>query len=267
MRPRTRRFGAELRRAVRFAEPGIVVVLAIALLETLTRTDVLPPGLPPPTAIGHKFVEDIQGAVIWQSTWLSLKAWAFGFAIVTGIGVTVGLLLGYSRVTYRAVILTAEFVRAIPSIGALPFLVLLYGVGFKVTVVFIVLGALWPLLIQTMYGAQDVDPVALDTGRIYGLGRFGRFFRIVLPSAAPYIGTGMRLSGVHSILIAVAASLLIGGEGLGAAIALAEAGGQIELTYARIFMTGCLGLSLTIVLTRIERSLLRWHPSMREVQV
>ena len=48
-------------------------------------------------------------------------------------------------------------------------------------------GAFWPLLVQTIYGVRDVDPVTTDTGRSFGLGRHERLYRITLPSAVPYI--------------------------------------------------------------------------------
>jgi ABC-type nitrate/sulfonate/bicarbonate transport system permease component len=48
----------------------------------------------------------------------------------------------------------------------------------------------WPLLMQTLYGVQDVDPVATDTARSFGFGRAQRLARVTLPSTIPYIATG-----------------------------------------------------------------------------
>jgi ABC-type nitrate/sulfonate/bicarbonate transport system permease component len=114
-----------------------------------------------------------------------------------------------------------------------------------------------------MYGVQDVDPIARETARVYGLGRFRIFRLVVAPSAAPYVATGLRLSGVTGMILAVAATLLIGGKGLGAAIAEAQQTGQIPQMYDRIFMAGLLGVVVTLVLRAIERRFLRWHPSTR----
>jgi len=253
------------RSVLRVLEPAVVVLGALLLWEVLARTGVLfQPALPPPSEIGESLVDDVQTRYLWQSVWMTVKAWAVGLSIVIAVAIPVGIVLGMSRFASRATILTFEFLRAIPSIAALPILVLLYGVGFKLTVVLAVLGAMWPLLIQTMYGVQDVDPVARETARVYGLGRVRQFRLVVLPSAAPYIGTGLRLSGVIAMLLAVASTLIVGGDGLGSAISTAENTGQPALMFDRIFIAALLGLTVTIFLTAVERRLLRWHPSVRK---
>jgi ABC-type nitrate/sulfonate/bicarbonate transport system permease component len=245
-------------------EPALVVVCALGLWEVLSRTGVVfEQALPPPTRIADSLIEDVQTAYLWDSVWLTAKAWGLGMAIVVLIAIPLGIFLGLSRLAMRYTLLTLEFLRAIPSIAALPILMLLYGIGFKLTVVLVILGAIWPLLIQAAYGAQDVDPIARDTARVYGVGKFRRMRLVVLPTAAPYIGTGLRLSGVIAMILAVAATLIVGGGGLGTAIAQAEQSGQTALMFDRIFIAGVLGLIVTITLSAIERRLLRWHPGLR----
>lgn len=252
------------RRALCWLEPAVVLLAILGLWELVARRGGLDSAtLPPPTSIAAALEEDVRAGGVLRDAWISIKAWAAGLALVAVIAPTIGVAIGLSRLAYSATHLTIEFVRTIPSIAAIPFLVLLYGVTFKLTVVLIVLTALWPLLIQTMYGVQDVDPVARETARAYGLGWYRRLTRITLPTAAPYIATGLRLSGVIAMIVAIAASLIVGGQGLGAAIADAERGGLIPLMYGRIFLTGLLGLAVTIALTALERRMLHWHPSQR----
>ena len=87
-----------------------------------------------------------------------------------------------------------EFLRPIPSVALVPLAVLIYGVGLESKVFLAAFASFWPLFVQTLYGVQDVDPVATDTARSFGLGRFERLWRIKLPSAVPYIATGLRIS-------------------------------------------------------------------------
>ena len=84
--------------------------------------------------------------------------------------------------------------------------------------------ATWPLLMQTLYGVQDVDPVATDTARSFGFSRAQRLLRVTLPSAVPYIATGVRISAAVALILAVTAELVIGSPGLGREINIARQG-------------------------------------------
>ena len=91
---------------------------------------------------------------------------------------------------YRQVRVVIEFLRFIPSVALIPVAVLLFGTGFGARSSLASFAATWPLLFQSMYGVQDVDPVARDTAQAYRLGRVRQALFVTLPSAAPYIATG-----------------------------------------------------------------------------
>jgi ABC-type nitrate/sulfonate/bicarbonate transport system permease component len=266
--PVTRRRGRDGARGatvLRRVEPALVTLAFVALWELFSRSGAVSShDFPPATDIAQAFVKDIQHRAVWTGIGESMKAWAIGLAIVVVVGVPMGLLLGLSRFAYAAVRPTLDLVRTVPSIAGLPILLFIYGIGLKLNVSLVLIAAIWPILIQTMYGAHDVDPVARDTARVYGLSRGRAFFKVVLPGALPYIVTGLRLSAVIALLVAVAASLIVGGEGLGAQIDVAQRNDLTELMYARIVMTSLLGLAVTFTLLRAERRVLRWHPSQRE---
>jgi len=114
-----------------------------------------------------------------------------------------------------------------------------------------------------MYGVQDVDPVATDTARSFGFSRFRQLVYVTLPSAVPYIATGLRISSAVALILSVTAELVIGSAGLGREINVARAGGNVELMYALIIMAGLLGWLLNLGFVWIERRVLHWHPSQR----
>jgi ABC-type nitrate/sulfonate/bicarbonate transport system permease component len=90
-----------------------------------------------------------------------------------------------------------------------------------------------------------------------------RLFRVTLPSAVPYIATGLRIASAVSLILTVTAELVIGSAGLGRSINVARSGGNEELMYALILTTGILGMLLNGIFVRAERRVLRWHPSQR----
>src|SRR5204862_6664689 len=117
--------------------------------------------------------------------------WALGLGTAAELAVPVGILLGASDFPASAFRLPIEFLRPIPSAVLIPLLCLTLGTRLRSEVFLATFGAFWPLLRQTMYGVRDVDPLALDTGRSFGLGRLERLSRITLPSSVPYIATGI----------------------------------------------------------------------------
>ena len=175
----------------------------------------------------------------------------------------VGIVVGSSRPLYRAVRAVIEFLRPIPSVALIPLAVLIYGSGLESKVFLAAFASTWPLLMQTLYGVQDVDPVATDTARSFGFSRPQRLLYVTLPSAVPYIATGVRISAAVALILVVTAELVIGAPGLGREINLARQGEAVELMYALIVVTGLLGWRVNVLFTRIERRVLHWHPSQR----
>jgi NitT/TauT family transport system permease protein len=132
-------------------------------------------------------------------------------------------------------------------------------------VLLIVYAAVWPVLLNTIYGLDDVDPVARETLRAFGFGRLGVIFLVDLPSAAPFIATGIRLASSIAIILNISTGFLTGrisGNGIGAYIAQVDTGaGNTSLVLAAALWAGLLGLAANAFLVWGERRVLRWHHS------
>lgn len=123
----------------------------------------------------------------------------------------------------------------------------------------------FPVYILTLYGVQSANPVAIDTARAYGLSRFSVLFRIILPSAAGYIGTAVRLYAIISVLVAISVEMIMGGGGgLGVMLTHLAERADYAPTYVLVFLLGVLGLVLTAILQAAEQRILAWHPSHRK---
>jgi ABC-type nitrate/sulfonate/bicarbonate transport system permease component len=246
--------------------PLLAIAGALGLWELLTRSGILNPHhVPPMTDTVAELAQLLQESSFWSAVGSTLQGWALGLGIAAALAIPLGILIGSSATAYRAVRFVVEFLRPIPSVALVPLAVLIYGVGLESKVFLAAFASFWPLFVQTLYGVQDVDPVATDTARSFGLNGFERLFRIKLPSAVPYIATGLRISSSVALILAVTAEIVIGSAGLGREINIARQGGAIELMYALIITTGLLGWALNIATTRAERRVLHWHPSHRQV--
>ena len=249
----------------RWGPPIVAVALLMLLWELVVRAGLIPEtSIPPASAAVGELAGELAEATLWKAVGNTLQGWAIGLALAVALGVPAGILIGSSRWAYRALRVPIEFLRPIPSVALIPLAVLVYGTGLESKVFLATFASFWPMLIQTIYGVQDVDPVATDTARAFGLGRAARLWRVTVPSAVPYIATGIRISSSVALILCVTAELVIGSAGLGRQINAASSGGNVELMYALIIATGLLGWLLNIAATLGERRVLHWHPSQRE---
>jgi ABC-type nitrate/sulfonate/bicarbonate transport system permease component len=250
----------------RYTLPAAAVLGVLALWELVVAIGLLNENhIPAMTDTVAELVTLLGDADFWSAVRSTLEGWALGLGIAAVLAIPLGILVGSSPPVYRALRFVIEFLRPIPSVALVPLAVLIYGVGLESKVFLAAFASFWPLFVQTLYGVQDVDPVATDTARSFGLGRFERLWRIKLPSAVPYIATGLRISSAVALILAVTAEIVIGSAGLGREINVARSSGAIELMYALIITTGLLGWGLNLLTTGAERRVLHWHPSQREV--
>ena len=177
----------------------ISIAAALAIWELVSRTGLISEqDLPSMTTTVQKLWSLMHTSDFWIAFLRTVRGWALGLLLATVLAVPIGIFLGSSEFAGRAFRVPIEFLRPIPSAALIPVLFLTLGTTLKSEVFLATFGAFWPLLIQTIYGVRDVDPLAVDTGRSFRLGRFERLYRITLPSAVPYIMTGLRISSSRS---------------------------------------------------------------------
>jgi ABC-type nitrate/sulfonate/bicarbonate transport system permease component len=251
-------------KAVDYLLPLASVLGALALWEFVVRAGLVSENdLPAMTTTMQELWSLMKTAEFWKDFAYTVRGWALGLAIATVLAVPIGIGLGTSELAGRALRVPIEFLRPIPSAVLIPLLFLTIGPSLKSEVFLAAFGAFWPLLVQTIYGVQDVDPVAIDTARSFRLGKLERLYRVTLPSAMPYIATGLRISSTVSLILAFTAELFMGTPGLGQAMNYAQSYGLNDQLYALAIATGFLGLAVHFVMVALERRVLHWHPSQR----
>ncbi|MFG1707647.1 ABC transporter permease [Nonomuraea sp. M3C6] len=190
----------------------------------------------------------------------TLTNWVLGLLIAIGIAVPLGVLLGALAPVERAIRPVLEFMRPIPSVAIIPLAILLIPVDEMMKVSVIVYASIWPILINTLYGMHDVDPLAKESLRSFGFGSLAVLARVSLPSAAPFVATGVRIAAGIALVLAVSAELLAGGvAGIGVYVNVAGSGNRTDLMMAATFWAGVFGVLANLVLLAGERRLFHWH--------
>lgn len=262
--------GAErriLRAARGFAERAWLVALAVVLWELVTRK-VNETYFPPPTKIvtalhelwfsgpaSHLFLTD--EALDDFST--SLAHLFIGWAAAGAAGIAVGAAIGRSRILNELLNPVLEFLRAVPPPTLLPFFIMVFQLGATMQVVTIAFGVVWPVLLNTADGVRAVEPLQLDTARVFGVGRLRRLLTIVLPAAAPKIFAGLRVALSFALILMVLSELFGSTAGIGSELIGAQRSFELPRMWAGIVMLGILGFLFNAVFLLMERRLLSWH--------
>jgi ABC-type nitrate/sulfonate/bicarbonate transport system permease component len=251
-------------RAADVVVPLASVAAALAAWEVVSRTGLIAERDLPPMSHAFRELWHMMGTrQFWGAFADTVRGWALGVGIAGALAVPLGILLGSSDFAANAFRVPIEFLRPIPSAVLIPLLFLTLGTNLKSEAFLAAFGAFWPLLVQTMYGVRDVDPIAIDTGRSFGVGGLERLYRIKLPSAVPYIATGLRISSTVSLILAFTAELFMGTPGLGHELNYAMSFGLNDQMYAIAVATGFLGIAIHFLFSALEGRALRWHPSQR----
>lgn len=236
----------------------------LALVEVLPHTGLVSADFLPPTSrIAQALVEELGDGAFWSALRDTLIAWAIGLAIAVAAGIAAGFVIGAVPVLRALTASTIEFLRPIPSVALIPLAILLYGTELRSSLMLVVYASFWQVLIQVLYGVQDVDPVADETARSYGLGVWARVRYVMWPTALPYLMTGVRLAAAVALVLAITAELIIGAPGLGERIAVAQASNAVPSMYALVAVTGLLGVAINLAARMTERRVLAWHQSVR----
>ncbi|GAB1509528.1 ABC transporter permease [Actinophytocola sp. KF-1] len=234
------------------------------LLEIAPRIGLVPARYAPPTSdILTTLAQQVRRGEFWTAVGDTLLTWLLGLLIAIALGVAIGVLIGSVPVLRALTASTIEFLRPIPSVALIPLVVVLYGSTIEATVLLVVYAAFWQVLIQTLAGVADIDPVAADTARSYHLNRWARIRWLVWPTALPYVVTGIRLAATVALILTITGELVVGSPGLGQEIANARSSGAVPVMYALIVVTGLFGVAANVLTRAAERRALAWHPSVR----
>lgn len=249
--------------------PPLSVLIVLLLWQLLTATGVVSPvQFPTMTATMKALWGEIATGRIWPAVIATLVGWAIGMVITILLGLIVGTALAFNGFARRSAAPVIEIFKAVPAIAILPLVILVAGSTMTMKVFLICFAAFWPFVIQVIYGVHSMDPVVLDTSRALGIRAIRRFFAVSIPSASPFLVTGMRIASAQALILAVVAEIVGGAAGIGRNILLAQNSGTTAYPtmYAYIIVAGALGVLLTGAFFLLERRLMHWHESQRNIR-
>lgn len=252
---------------VRFKHPlrqillsGIAILVCLGVWQLLCSGESSP--LPPPSKVVSDTWELIidpffdnggtDKGLFWQIL-ASLQRVAIGFTLSAVVGIAAGILIGTNRLIYTAIDPVFQVLRTVPPLAWLPIALAAMKDNEPAAIFVIFITAIWPIIINTAVGAQQVPQDYRNVARVLRLSRIEYFTSILLPATVPYVFTGLRIGIGLSWLAIVAAEMLIGGVGIGFFIWDAWNSSLISEIILALIYVGIVGLILDRVVAFIGR--------------
>ena len=187
--------------------------------------------------------------------------WGLGFSILSGI--TLALLFFAIPLVRRAVLPFCIFFQTVPIISIAPLLVIWFGFGQPTVKASAFIVSLFPILANTLTGLQETDNHLKELFKLYKPTAWQLIFKLQIPSAIPYILTGIKISAGLAVIGAIVGEFIAGG-GLGSLIDAARTQQRVDLVFSGVMMSSALALLLVFLIEVISRLLLRGRPYLRK---
>lgn len=187
---------------------------------------------------------------------------AGGFAFALAIGVPLGLFVGWFGRLERYLDSLLHLLRQVNAFALFPLFILFFGLGYMTQVAIIFWVVFWPILLNTINGVKQVDPLLVKSARSMGISQGAFFTKVIMPSAVPSIITGMRLGATYSLLMLVGAEMVGADSGLGYLIMNAQYLLSVHLAYVGVIIVILLGLLVNFALVCFEKRLTSWKESV-----
>lgn len=212
-----------------------------------------------PSAIARAAVALVHNGELLVALLSSVKTLLVGFATAVIIGVVLGLLIGRYRYFDAATDWFVNALYATPLVALIPLVVLWFGLGDAAKLFIVTLMAVFPMLINTAAGVRNVPRSLIDVSTAFAANERQVFLKIILPSAVPYMMTGVRLAVGRAIIAMVVAEFFTAITGLGAMIV--KYGNQYDTAsmFVPILLLMILGITLTSLAKRAESMFAPWR--------
>ncbi|MCY9203935.1 ABC transporter permease [Bacillus atrophaeus] len=217
--------------------------------------------LPTPLVILLTFKDLIVSGELFVHLKISVYRAAAGFLSGAGLGLLIGLLVGFSRKTEHYIDPSLQMLRTVPHLAVTPLFILWFGFDETSKILLIALGAFFPVYINTFLGIRGVDSKLFDVAKVLEFPWYRQMTKLILPAALPSILLGIRLSLGIAWLGLVVAELMGSSEGIGYMIMDARQFSQTNKVFVGIIIFAVVGKLTDSFVRLLERKLLKWRNS------
>lgn len=221
-----------------------------------------PYSLPSPVLVFKAFVEKLyspvpDGSLLHQHILMSLLVAVLGFLGGAVVGVPLGIAMAWNRRLELMVKPVFDLLRTIPPVAWIPIMILFFGIGIQAKVAVILVSSFIPCVINSYSGIKQTNPVHLWVGHTFGASNRQLLFKVAIPTALPFIFTGLRISLNISWMCLVAAELVAATRGLGYMIQIARTVGRADVIIVGMLSIAAVGAIISSTLEYVEKRFIK----------
>jgi NitT/TauT family transport system permease protein len=234
-------------------------VAAILIAWQIYGGSINPILLSDPSAVAVAFVDMVRDGSLGHALASSLEVLGLGFLLGSVAGVVIGLAAGRSEAVAALIDIPVNALYAVPAVALVPVIVLWFGFATTTKTVVVFLFVIFPVLINTTRGVREVDPELVEVARSFCSSERRMWFDLILPSALPFIVTGLRLAIGRALIGVIVAEFYTSLSGLGDLITTSASNFQTARMFVPIVVIALLGVFFTALLELAERRLVQWR--------
>jgi NitT/TauT family transport system permease protein len=213
--------------------------------------------LPPPSAFLTRIFTSWSNILPHALTTLQLIV--IGFFVGAIPAIPLGFAVVMVPVLQKTLYPFLVFLNVIPKVALVPLLLVWFGFGGVPKIIVAALLVFFPIMVNCIAGFESLDPRLLHITRSMGASRWQTLWHLRLPTALPFIISGMKISTVLAVTVVVVSEFVGSNEGLGYLILRATANHDLPLAFACLFVAGLIGLALSFLGDLVERATGRWR--------
>lgn len=195
---------------------------------------------------------------IWPHAVQTLSTTLTGFAFGVAIGLSLGVLIGSSRLAYDTAYPLLVGISSIPKVAVVPIFVLWFGAGTVPAILTAMIICIFPIVVNVATGIATVEPELEDVMKSMKATRFDILWNVGLPRAMPYFFASLKVSVTLAFVGSVVAETVASNRGVGNMMMIASSSFNVPLVFAGLFVLAGLGVSLYVIFSAVERRVVGW---------
>lgn len=212
-----------------------------------------------PTQVAARMTQLFTSGLIWPHLLSSFQNFTIGMLLSCAIAIPLGLVMGARRVMEAVISPYAWALAAMPTVALVPLVVLFLGFTDQTKIALVVLGAVFPIMINVIAGVKTVDTSLVMAGRVFGARPLDVYARIVVPNTAPFVISGINQGMTQGLIGLVVVEMFATNIGLGHLLVKAQSAFDAPMLYAVMLLLITISLGFVQVMTWAEVKAAPWQ--------